>query len=577
VPGNGHAESMNRAPTPLVVLASAAAALSACSVPAPLASQTPADATFSVGVTLGQGMVPQGSGPVKLRFLGNVSGPDSVLARRVATPPTIDGSAADWTEAPVSVVPLQAPATLAGVSPSGWYCRWRTHHAVTLDPATGLPQCPTQCDPANPPATRAEGSTGCSVPLPPHDLGVSQVRISAAFDDQRLYLLLQWEDAGRDDQPRPWTWDDAAKTWKVDGSHDEDAAYLTFGIGNSSPAHDARGCAAACHLAQAPTRLLPPAPLPTPWPPTAYAAWFTDHTDAVGERLDAWAWRAGTTAPYQVADDLHVEQAGIQGDRCYRFDGYQCAASCTTFDGLGSPVFPCGRGPAASNSNGSAPAWRAAGDPGFSLDPPYLFTVEPGQPSGWNPAYGAQAIAAGNQLPTRQGALLPSTVRQRPSPRRDDVTAVATWSGGTWTLELSRALVTGDLDDAQFPLRPGGQTPAGGGSATYSTLSATIFVPRCATSACHSGGPPTNSGIPLSLDPAVGWSQLVSAPSIQAPLNLVQPYQPGQSYLVNKLRGTQQSVGGLGDRMPPITAGAALSEDEILNVEAWIAKGAPND
>jgi hypothetical protein len=163
-------------------------------------------------------------------------------------------------------------------------------------------------------------------------------------------------------------------------------------------------------------------------------------------------------------------------------------------------------------------------------------------------------------------------VRQRPSPRRDDITAVATWSNGVWTLELARDLVTGDADDAQFPLRAGGQTPEGGGSATYSSLSATIFVPRCATSACHSGGPPTTTGIPVSLDPAVGWSQLVLAP-----LMLVQPSRPGDSYLVNKLRGTQQSVGGLGDRMPPTSAGAALSEAEILNVEAWIANGAPND
>jgi hypothetical protein len=57
----------------------------------------------------------------------------------------------------------------------------------------------------------------------------------------------------------------------------------------------------------------------------------------------------------------------------------------------------------------------------------------------------------------------------------------------------------------------------------------------------------------------------------------VEPGRPEKSYLVNKLRGTQSSVGGLAERMPPPTAGEPLTEEEILSIEAWISSGAPND
>jgi len=83
--------------------------------------------------------------------------------------------------------------------------------------------------------------------------------------------------------------------------------------------------------------------------------------------------------------------------------------------------------------------------------------------------------------------------------------------------------------------------------------------------------------VPVSLDAEVGWSQLVSVPSVQAPLDLVDPGHPERSYLMNKISGTHASVGGFGDRMPPTSVGEPLSEEEILSIEAWIRSGAPND
>ncbi len=124
--------------------------------------------------------------------------------------------------------------------------------------------------------------------------------------------------------------------------------------------------------------------------------------------------------------------------------------------------------------------------------------------------------------------------------------------------------------------RVGQPTSGGAAAGTFSSIADGILVPRCATSACHAGDPPP--AYPR-LDRDVAWSALVGTqggqPSLESSLNLVEPGAPDQSYLVFKLRGTASSAGGFGSQMP--LWDAALSEDDIAAIEAWISEGAPND
>jgi len=55
----------------------------------------------------------------------------------------------------------------------------------------------------------------------------------------------------------------------------------------------------------------------------------------------------------------------------------------------------------------------------------------------------------------------------------------------------------------------------------------------------------------------------------------VEPFEPANSYLVLKLRGTAGEVGGVASPMP--IGEAALDESDIQAIEAWIANGALND
>jgi hypothetical protein len=92
-----------------------------------------------------------------------------------------------------------------------------------------------------------------------------------------------------------------------------------------------------------------------------------------------------------------------------------------------------------------------------------------------------------------------------------------------------------------------------------------VFTPDC--SGCHSGGAPSGG---LNLEEANSYAMLVDIPSNQdGALDRVEPGQPDNSYLVDKLEGT-----GLQQQMPP---GAPLPQAEIDVIRQWILDGAIDD
>ncbi len=98
------------------------------------------------------------------------------------------------------------------------------------------------------------------------------------------------------------------------------------------------------------------------------------------------------------------------------------------------------------------------------------------------------------------------------------------------------------------------------------------FQAACATPGCHSAQSRA-SGLVLEKDSS--YTGIVGVQSRQAPaMKLITPGDPGQSYLLHKLRGTQASVGGSGVQMP---TGGAPDPSLISNVETWTEQGAPKD
>jgi len=145
-------------------------------------------------------------------------------------------------------------------------------------------------------------------------------------------------------------------------------------------------------------------------------------------------------------------------------------------------------------------------------------------------------------------------------------------AAGRVALLAASLLAAGCGEDLLADPRVGPEVPGGGAvGASFSSIAVNVLAPQCATSACHGGSPPAYSP---QLDADVAYDELVSRPSLQASLNLVEPGAPEQSYLVLKLRGAAGWVGGIPSPMP---TDYSLDEGDIVAIEAWIANGAPND
>ena len=114
---------------------------------------------------------------------------------------------------------------------------------------------------------------------------------------------------------------------------------------------------------------------------------------------------------------------------------------------------------------------------------------------------------------------------------------------------------------------PPPSTGGGGGStlqANFQSIQDNIFTPRC--TGCHVGA---SAPLGLRLDDVNSFGLLVGVTSAQAaPLLRVEPGDPDDSYLIQKLEGTA-SVGG---QMP--LGGTPLPQADINVVRQWITDGA---
>jgi hypothetical protein len=240
----------------------------------------------------------------------------------------------------------------------------------------------------------------------PWDFGVASVQMKAAYDDANLYFLVSWSDPIEDRRAGEWFFD--GSDWSPSTAN-SDRLYLAFNIDSSFADFDVAGCTAACHVKE---RLGDTSP-------AGISYRFSMHTSDAGERADVWSWRAATTDPMAAADDMYWDSLSRKGDGLLGFS----AINRTPPDG-----------------GVSQPLYMSEG--GINSNPESIFLPDAGSPL-------AVPFDSGGAL---AGARVPGSVQQQASVARAHVRAKGRWADGTWTVELTRALTTGDVNDAQFPL-----------------------------------------------------------------------------------------------------------------------------
>ena len=104
-------------------------------------------------------------------------------------------------------------------------------------------------------------------------------------------------------------------------------------------------------------------------------------------------------------------------------------------------------------------------------------------------------------------------------------------------------------------------------TATLSSIQRELFNPHCAG---HHAGSQAEAG--LDLTEGESFANLVNVMSVQVGLNLVEPNDAENSYLIHKLDGRDEIVGA---RMPP--NGPFIMDEALDVIKAWINAGAQNN
>ncbi len=110
-------------------------------------------------------------------------------------------------------------------------------------------------------------------------------------------------------------------------------------------------------------------------------------------------------------------------------------------------------------------------------------------------------------------------------------------------------------------------TPMSSVLPTLSSIQSNVFTPRCVE---HHGDHGLEAG--LTLEAGQAWAALVNVPSTQVAIDLVEPNDAENSYLIHKLEGRP---GIVGTQMP--VGAAPLSAMDIDVIKQWINRGAPNN
>ncbi len=110
-------------------------------------------------------------------------------------------------------------------------------------------------------------------------------------------------------------------------------------------------------------------------------------------------------------------------------------------------------------------------------------------------------------------------------------------------------------------------------SVSFSKSIEPLLADTCASMTCHYSH---GAAADLVLNTGAAYHFLVGQYSVEArPMRIVEPGDPEASYIIHKLRGTQEKAGGGGERMP--WEAPPLAEKDIAMIATWIKDCTPRN
>jgi Ethylbenzene dehydrogenase/Planctomycete cytochrome C len=291
---------------------------------------------------------------------------------------------------------------------------------------------------------------------------------ASAYDDEYVYFVFQWTDpsASQSDLGPQLQWNGTSWTRRphrandfnenglIDpfeaplftaAAEDEDRLALFFPVHDATGAFQtgAAGCATSCH------QNLGLDPIGS----EAVHAWLL-----ADDRTDAWVWRASSTAPARLADDLRLGFADPALGKSGGGSGFAADAGNPPFvtQDLLNPASMFAAPPAGHAFLVEGPLqFGATTEPNFPVIPTVPTTAAPYDGLNFNGSGSPPATWTGVP-PFFGNDFLPPFVQRMATDGRADVETGSTFAANKWTVEFRRRRTTRDLtgaprsDDVQF-------------------------------------------------------------------------------------------------------------------------------
>ncbi len=228
--------------------------------------------------------------------------------------------------------------------------------------------------------------------------GVVDVTLTAVQTSSDIYIKAVWDDPSGTESVNKNEWSYDGGIWSTAGN--EDRLFFFFDMGQNGS--EGANCAAMCHAGG-----------------DDEGMWTS-----VGD-VDQWHWKAARTAPVHHADDKHINHDFQDTDGNIYEDGGQHGDSKTVgiYNDNAADGFPKYTGPTTDG-----------------------FLILPAGQTDADAYFTAFDAGTADTTATYRGYWL----NENADGSRADVSAYSSYSNGTWTVELSRALDTGNDDDAVF-------------------------------------------------------------------------------------------------------------------------------
>jgi hypothetical protein len=217
-----------------------------------------------------------------------------------------------------------------------------------------------------------------------------------------------WTDLTADESLAKDQWEFDGTSWSRPAGRNEDRIALMFDINASDWGIGGVGCAAYCHVGETP------------------GDGGRMRTNNAGETLDMWHWKAARSNPMGFADDKHV----IWADAVDTTTGTRKGDDGSSVDSNNK------------DAAGTLPAFMAENDPGANAT--FLMNIPDGS---------ARAVPFDAGASFQTGDTIAGHVLQAAHRSRAGLKALGSFSGGVWTVILSRPQTTNTpTQDVQFDL-----------------------------------------------------------------------------------------------------------------------------